>query len=62
MFAAAVIAVSFTGILVVTWLASRAEEAKTRCDEHRRRIERQLEIPPVRPMAPRRPPRPPAPG
>jgi len=62
MFAAAVIAVLFTGVLVVTWLTSRAEQAKSRCDEHLRHIQTKLEIPPAPPMGPRTRPRPPAPS
>ncbi len=59
MLASAVIAVLFTSILVVTWLASRAEEAKSRCDAHLRHIQRQLEMPQAPPMGPPRQPRPP---
>jgi hypothetical protein len=31
--------------LVVTWLTARAEEARTRCDEHVRHIQHHLELP-----------------
>ena len=46
MIAAAVIAIVFAGIFVVTWLAARAEAAQARCDEHLRRIQHQLEVSP----------------
>lgn len=62
MLAAAVVAIVFTGIFIVTRLAARAEEAEARCDEHLARIRQQLDAPAVSTVAPQRRPRPPAPS
>ena len=45
MLAAAVIAIVFACLFVVTWLSSRADAAQSRCDEHLRHIQDQLEVP-----------------
>ncbi len=54
MLGAIVVAVVFAGLFVVTWLSSRADAARTRCEAHLRHINRLLEIP-SRPPAIRRP-------
>ncbi|HWJ62824.1 MAG TPA: hypothetical protein VNS19_12725 [Acidimicrobiales bacterium] len=60
MLAAAVIAIVFACIFVVTWLSSRADAAQSRCDEHLRHIQHQLEVRPSPTVAPPPGPRPPA--
>ncbi len=47
MLAAAVIALVFGTVFVITWLSARADAAEARCDEHLRHIQSRLEIPPT---------------
>lgn len=56
MLAAAVIAIVFVSIFVITWLSSRADAAQSRCDEHVRHIQHHLEIPPTAPSTHPTPP------